>query len=500
MKDWEQLPNISPKQLWQFSISEFNEWRRKYDFPRIVAFLNEKLPHFSDWQNDQKVLTDDLIYFGPARFLKGNPSNLFIIDFDDFGNGREQRIIGYKSTVRYYNDNIERYGNFSCSNEIIPYFKWIRQKNHIPKNRSYGGDLWGQSISEVKNGANVSTSLPLVKIGDIKLENINISGFNSWENPEIKNFEFLSLDRLHLNKCTSHNPLKLNFCSADELTIENSRISEIHAYNSSILGFNVENCILTFWSLENCRIWSQSHKIENISNSEIYRWKVANTPFFQHYKSLNVKDCNFVYKKNEEEEFQNIKRIYASQGDFSSAGSFYFKERKAHILRRLDFFGYYRKKIPRKNNVAFSTSFALNRYKFWSKEYSNFEATIDFLKLVFYKTKLLLTPKYFLLLIRNYVIVLGLVLDYLIRGFGEKPFWIIRSSIILILIFASIDFLLFDVNNITPSFIQNAQNFIGNFDYENLEGAYPILKISESLLGIFLISLFVADFSSKRKY
>ena len=31
------VPNITPKELWSKSPQEFNDWRVKYDYPRILA-------------------------------------------------------------------------------------------------------------------------------------------------------------------------------------------------------------------------------------------------------------------------------------------------------------------------------------------------------------------------------------------------------------------------------------------------------------------------------
>ena len=118
---------------------------------------------------------------------------------------------------------------------------------------------------------------------------------------------------------------------------------------------------------------------------------------------------------------------------------------------------------------------------------------------MFCRIKTLLTPKYFILLIKHYFTLTVEFLDFLIRGFGEKPFRIILTSICLILFFVLVDILIlgdFDYKNLI---FHNVLNFIGRYDLENLEEKQIVFKIFETFCGIFLISLFIADYSSKRK-
>lgn len=37
-----EFPDIDPHLLWNLNASEFNNWRRQFDFPRIVQFLREE--------------------------------------------------------------------------------------------------------------------------------------------------------------------------------------------------------------------------------------------------------------------------------------------------------------------------------------------------------------------------------------------------------------------------------------------------------------------------
>lgn len=63
-------PEIDAKTLWKLSPDEFNEWRKKNDYPRIIAFLKLKLPSFEEWMQDQNITDDILIEFSPSKLIQ----------------------------------------------------------------------------------------------------------------------------------------------------------------------------------------------------------------------------------------------------------------------------------------------------------------------------------------------------------------------------------------------------------------------------------------------
>ncbi|WP_029034236.1 hypothetical protein [Salinimicrobium terrae] len=496
------FPVIDPMELWKLKPAYFNEWRRHYDFPRIVRFLKENLQKFDEWQKEQGLSDEDLIFFGPARFLKFNSGKVKIVLFEKENMEDPKRIIEDEKLFKSLVNNEHFYGSFKIQKEVTPYYNWAKIKKIIPSNLEHSAFVlsvdsksYNSKTKDVE--AFVMRKLKLLHLGGLTLEYGAYLGGGGW-NIENKNFEFICLDYLHLLNFRAGGSMRLDFGSAERMKIENSGFS-VSAYKTSFGGLSVENSSLSHWSLKECNVKSIEGK-GLISNSQLHSWKLINTPFVQHYSSLKVLDSTFAYKKDKEEEFRNIRHMYSTQGDFKNSGRYYYLEKLANIYSKLNFFTYLKDQLPLPRNARFSHNFTSNFYKFKSKEVNNFKASLDFLQLLFFRIKTLLTPKYFILLIKHYFTLTVQILDFLIRGFGEKPFRIVLTSICLILFFVLVDMMILEDFDSKNLIFHNVLNFIGRYDLENLEDKQIVFKIFETLCGIFLISLFVADYSSKRKY
>jgi len=495
------FPYIEAIKLWELKPAYFNEWRRKFDFPRIVQFLQNNLNQFIIWQKEQNLSDEDLIYFGPARFLKFNPCKVRIVLFKWENIEDPKRLIDNDKFLRKLRNNENFFGKLEILKEITPYYNWVKTRNIVPSKLEHSAFVLSVDSRRYNNKtkdveAFVMGKLRLLHLGGLTLEYGPYLGGGGW-NIESKNFEFICLDYLHLLNFQSGGLMRLDFGSAERMQVENSNFF-VSAYNTSLGGLDIKNSSLSHWNLRDCNIKSIQGK-GFISNSQLHSWKLINTPFVQHYSSLKVIDSKFIYKKDKEEEYRNIRHMYSTQGDFKKAGHYYYLEKLANIYLKLNFFTYLKDQLPLPKNRRFSHNFSTNFFKFRSKDVSNFKATLDFFQLLFCRIKTLLTPKYFILLIKHYFTLTVEFLDFLIRGFGEKPFRIILTSICLILFFVLVDILIlgdFDYKNLI---FHNVLNFIGRYDLENLEEKQIVFKIFETFCGIFLISLFIADYSSKRK-
>ena len=51
---------INKSDIWKLSASDFNQWRRENDLPKLMDFFSESLPYFSEWQKKHK-LTNEII-------------------------------------------------------------------------------------------------------------------------------------------------------------------------------------------------------------------------------------------------------------------------------------------------------------------------------------------------------------------------------------------------------------------------------------------------------
>ena len=497
-------PHIDSKKLWELNANEFNEWRRKYDFPRITSYFQKNLNSFVKWQKEQKVTDADLNYFGPAKFLKETKNTIYVVEFYKNNVEDNKRIVIGKKLIKKYKSREDFYGKFKINKRVTPYFSWAKKNKIIPHKdlfhynlnvTSKRSTLYGGDVRDVR--AYILKELRLLNLGEVKLENHNICGAVGGGNSETKNFEFTCLDGLYLEKCYTNSSIELYFSSAENMTF-NSDVSFIRGYNTSFNGLKVMNSNLQSWELENCQLEGKSC----VSNSKIWYWKSTNSGFFDYFNSIKILDSEFVFPSTSESSFKHMKNIYASQGDFYNAGKYFYSERKANLILKLNFYKYNERNLPLPkngkipNNIKAIISFFKNKNTSYSKN------TFDLVYLIFFRILILFKPKYFLLFVKNYVCFFINFLDYLIRGFGEKPFRIVISSFLLISLFAYIDFSLFNFKNFTylDYLHKNLLNFIGQGTYQNLNNNQLILKIVETFVGIFLIGLFIADFSSKRKY
>lgn len=455
------------------TASEFNEWRKKYDFPRIVTFLQQELLGFSEWQRDQKVSDDQLVQGISPFLLDDNECH-----YDMF---------------QYPAQKLQQ------DSKIVPYFCWVKKKKIRPNFTLYRGVF---SVSQVvydenlSKEVNIAKTLKLLEMGGENLKGLRISETSL--SGEAKNFEFTSLDSTTFENCFDA-PQGLNFSSAENVTIRDCNFPFLSAHHTNFGGLRIENCSLQRWTLSMCRIYS-TQRPSKISESEIKFWKFYHTEFFDFFSSLKVIDSTFTFKEDEYLQYKNVKNAYTAQGDKAESGKYYYLERKAHRRARVSFVKYNRWRLHLRAG-SYSKFFSGVKYKFRSKKFSFFQALLDFIMFLVFRFKIFFSPKYFFEVLKHYSQFLLDYFDEKVRGYGEKPGRILFAAAILLTASVAVDAILFlNDKNIISLLYQNLLVFIGQGEYEDLSIPQLSFRLSETLLGIFLISVFIADFSSKHRH
>ena len=177
-------PNISTQELWSMGAKEFNLWRQKHDFPRIVKFFHDKLPLLSKWMDEQKITDKHLIEHGPARFIRPLEV-IFLYELEDDENNKielldfEHYDIGYKIAVNHKSHKI-----VSIKQKIIPYLKWGRgQRECVDKHIESHFFINGYGPERKRY---LFTELELLDAGNIELP----YRYNFGE----RNLEFVNID------------------------------------------------------------------------------------------------------------------------------------------------------------------------------------------------------------------------------------------------------------------------------------------------------------------
>lgn len=469
-------PRFSKETLWHMSAQEFNEWRRKYDFPRIVAFIQKELKGFTRWQEEQTITTKQLTQGISQYFLEQHDCHI---------NMRNRPA-----------QNIYQSSNF------IPFLTWLKRKKIRPNFLVYAGRLQVSYVGinpETLQKTNMTKSLKLLDLGSLNLIGLSI-GEGRGISKGFKNLEFTCLDNMSMEKCF-HAPYGFNFSSARNLKIKDCSFHFFSAFNTDLQGLSIENCSLQVWTLSKCSL-SGFSSMSKISQSEIKSWKFYHTDFFDFFSSLKIFDSKFTFKSEDYHQYKNVKIAYTAQGEKAEAGKYYYLERRAHFNSRINYFTYNRWSLPfGTTKDGYSKFFSGVRYKFKSKEFSFFRALLDFFKYIRFRLGIVFSRKFFFHILRHYLELLFDYLDRIVRGYGEKPVRIVFTALVLLNGFALADFFIQEVEkNYLSHVYKNLLVFTGQGEFTDLTSPLLVLKIIQTLIGIFLISLFVADFSSKNRY
>lgn len=452
------VPSISAKELWNKGDKEFNDWRKEYDFPRIVEFLKTELPSFSRWMKTQNISEDDLIEFGPARFLE-SPDLVIIYEFR--GNkGEISKDI--RKEVYSIGESVFHEKTVVSKNQIATYFSWYRCIDKIAcekLEREFTVSMWSG------NDCYFLKKLNLLNAGNIKLPANYIYGS--------RNLEFINIDNLHIDNVRSSSPTRLWYSSAINLKIDGdfhfldafkTHFTNILAERKHITQLNNGN--FQSWRIIDCDINFRAN------NTTLYDWSVKTHQFNCTLYHTDILDCEFKegdikYPQDYERAsiFHSIiKRKYAQLGLLGKAGVHYYKEKRFEqksLLRPSKIYSIAKRKKNYKSN----------KYKIYGVSYI----------------------KYILLAFQN-----------LLWGYGEKPERTFYGAMSVIILF-SIIYFLYPCSETRGEYLNSLYFSIVTFTtlgYGDIYQKCDLLKLFsaiEAFAGLLSMGLFIAGFSNKSK-
>jgi hypothetical protein len=451
-------PVITAKQLWGLTPDDFNSWRREHDYPRIIAFLKENMACFQEWIEEQNITDGEFLEFGPAVFLKED-KNIKIYDLES-ADGLATREI--RPSEHSIGETIFHQKKVIDKKIVIPYFEWAKSSKQCIENR-----VREEFSINSRRGrsAFIFRKLELVDAGNIKLpKNYQLGG---------RDLELLNLDDLILEEPLNNTNLKLWYSSAINLTVIGD-LAFIDAYKTpftEVMATRTRSMKLVTgsfqsWRFKDCEVNFKS------TNSSIHLWEVEGNQFQCTLEHSDLKDCHFkegssklaTAYKGASQFHRTIKRIYSQIGDHSKAGEHFYKEKSFEQKSLMDPKHHNRKEIQEEKN-------------FLRKGFIYLFSYIRFLKLAF---------------------------QNLLWGFGEKPGRVFGWAVFVIIGSA----LIYNYHPCSATYSDEINSIyfslvtFTTLGYGEITQNDTFLKVYasiEALLGLTIMALVVAGFSSKSK-
>jgi len=448
-------PIIDTKTLWQMSPNDFNEWRGKNDYPRIINFLKRKLPEFEIWMKSQNVSDNILIKHSPSTFLRERPC-IYLYKVLDHEKKEKETILELKHSVgqTFFHQNLVQHRQ-----DIVPYPVWYFQ---FTKQKS--PEIYVTMKEGRKNF--IMHELELLDLGNCHLGNMFII--------QDRHLDFVNISNLVLTSPINNTYLKLWFSSAINLTV-NGDFPFVNAYNTSFYevfnqkshNLKLSNGRFQNWSFENCQVNLSA------SNAVLHLWEFKGMDFNAVINNSDILDCIFQNSKilspkdfgRARDIHSHVKRLYSQIGKRKEASNHYYLERK---FERKSF-------LHVKENYGKYSSNKIKASK--------------------YVLKIIYLLKY---------IASGFL--NILWGYGERPGRVFLISIAAIIIFSFVYCFAPQANTETKYDFFNALYYsivtfttLGYGDIHQSNASLKLLSAFEALLGMTFWGILIAGFTSNSK-
>jgi len=301
-------PTLDVNDLWLLPQDPFDEWRKKYDYPKILESIKSNQQGFNDWMKEYHFTDEELmdakisscISYKIMEDATDNKFHLIKVTYK----GKSSLQAWYSYNNENESEGTEGKVTYEYIRSFISYSDWCVLKNY--RNNLFTNlSKYEQNTLEEEVYLNGNTKLlkmggispPINALGILlrgkELEFINVSGlqlrdtihFSDFGNLE---FHFCTVDNL---KCNELDILFLIFnnCSVNNIQITNSLLNNWKFDNSITTGF------ITNSKLRNWRIWGGQF-IPVFINAEPYNFGVSHK-YMNHEKDFD-RTYRTLYKAN----------------------------------------------------------------------------------------------------------------------------------------------------------------------------------------------------------
>lgn len=466
---------LTPIDLWTITDDNFYLWTEKNYYPKLLQHFRDNFTDFEAWQKTWFLEDKKIIKFGITKCLEGK-SNIknpykYIIERSNYNSSQtfvsEDNLDGFiKHGGPYFTFTHKKLDSF------IPYLTWIRIRRKIPSKSIRGSNLISLKGKSSYNSPFVEVQIlndfTLLKMGGIIVP-VNQHGLlNS------KVMEFVNLDNTIFKGRlpSAGRELAIRNSFLDNLIIGECDLSLATFYRCSINNMNIVNSKIQQVNFIECSITG------DISDSELSRINIVGGYFnapIRNSKLFRVEAHEGESNQSFGDCFKNLKTAYSSQGDDKKSMEYLIKEKEYNRYSHLNSFK------------------QVNRHLFF--------------QLLNSKSKIKVFPNYLKKVLKSQKSLIKFIfhsLNYHYWGYGTKPSFVIRNSILAIIIF-SILYLLklvdYSVCNLDGKILLDAINIslssfstLGYFvKSSNVEIINESLIIFESLMGAVNIGAFIGS-------
>ena len=485
-------PRERAEALWSLPPEQFNDWRAKHDFPRIVQFLKRYLPEFERWRDSQGLDDQTLCDFGLGRFLRPRIFYEYIFPVDPHRSPSGRHFLNQDMDPALRSD-------IKSKRAIIPYFLWATAER-VPLSRDIvalgmGMTGWRGEFGSGIMRASVFREVELLWLGGQTLPDMfQVGG---------RNLEFSSLDGLVLQGDVWNSQfVHLIGCSARKLTVR-ARMAFVEAYQSNFEDLTIERARLQDWSFERCQVTGY------IDASTLFRCRFFKGGFMPAISSTDLNQCAFdfpierAYEVGGARDFHGYAlRQLSACGRLAEAGEQAYQKKMLEIRMHANPVYYFGDEFPPKRvyNGSFSDLIGDWQRGWWdNKKFREL-----FFALVQYHLALLVSPRSIGRILKHWMESAALFLSWITWGFGERP-WRVLTNAGLILIGSSVLYYLFGVpatkGHIDGSLYFSIVTFttLGYGDIYQL-GWLRLVSAFEALLGALGMGLLVSSLASRSRY
>ena len=486
-------PSISPQTLWSMTSSEFNEWRIRNDFPRILSFFDSRCTQFQAWKSEFGIPDSALLDSGISPFIRsGPPSRAYYLEQRDsflWWFNKEKRL-----------SQLVKNGSTKIVSQIqfIPYQSWAERKRLRIHPRGWRNRI-GSALSGRGGAVYLLDELELLKIGDWNLR----SGARLGE----QLLQFTNANNLKIGSSFITNGISIfHFCSTDNMEIAGN-----HGFFDFYECMFVPNRIGSLYSISLVNGRFQDFCFDScgyismlIERSFIHRSRFRNCRLDVMVENSRFDGVEFHYdvsfpggRESARELFNFAKRQYSQQLMWEEASLYSFKEKLEDALAEWQPTAKHPMRFgSHLNSMSLKSIFSCWRYN----EISSIVAIRKTIRRSSFFAKIALNPTYCLM----YLLFIAKITNILVWGAGEKPLRVVPASGVILVAYSILYY--FANFSLTSgdwkeSIVLSLASFTA-LTVSDLSRSSVLLRLtvsSEALIGILFLGLLIAGFASKVK-
>lgn len=467
LEDILKKPTLTPEEIWKITPENFFAWRKKYDYPKILAHFSKKLNQFDEWKNHYKINDEMLMQYGISNMIgskEGKSKSKYI--FQKTYREEKTNLLSFINLTNKISSMGGEPETYLLIKEFVGYIDWCNEKKikiilDKPDQRFLAYPAMSHYDS-VKVTISILDGLELLKVGGVEVMP------NQHGHVNVKYFEFVNASFLKLKGSISTGGRVLKFANSfvNNLSCENLDFPMVEFSDSQVNNVNIVDSKIQQWNFYKTVVSGK------IINSQLYSVIIRGGGFFPildntYLIGVHARHIDeLVFKST----YQSLKKTYADQGDDKNAIHYFLLEKEIERI-------------------------SLRSSIFKHRRHSNFKESMFKKVLVWVFTTI----------IRSYQYSCS-VLNNVYWGYGRKPFRVIGISLLFIFLCAILyhsnqDFLNMPKGQTIMSFADSIYystvtfTTLGYGDFTP-NGFLRVISAFEAIFGGMSIGFLVAGFSN----